>query len=625
MTITTVAVESMSTLIGEIVFADQRDIHRRYRDLFTDPIFDTAWHKPDTSGVTRAYARYHHLLSRLPRSLDDLLSTPTELIALHEWSGIVDPVLAAILTVQINLAAGSLWEQRGDGPCAEQLREMQDGRALGAYVLTELGHGSDINNIETVAEYDTATKTFMLSTPTATAVKIMPTTPASPLPEVSRFGVVFARLLSGGTDHGVYPFLLQLADADGVVTSGVTIHPLPLLPSGFTEDNALTRFDGVRLDRACLMSPTGTQITDDGQLLSPLPRSSRAWRALSRVRWGRLCVAGTVAAGSRAALWIAVRHARQRDIAALDGGRIALIDTEPHTANLVDQLCDVYIATLAVRDATEAMEAAEDQSGARITDRIALVKHLTTTVALHTFDEVRDRLGAQGMFSHNRIVEYRAGRDAAATAEGDSYVIALQAAYRRLSLDDEWIPGGWDPRKAFDDDTAACWLEWMRERERYLHHRARDLFYRNTETNGPQAGWDASWQPALAAAQAHITHVAAESLYDRAIQLPQPARRVVEDMVTLFAVRQCLSDGAALLPDGPLPNLSRPLADIASDLRRRLTPHLVALTDAFDIPDGLLRTPFESPDGFISDYAAAVGFAHESDQARKAGPLTSTP
>ncbi|MGH3582293.1 MAG: hypothetical protein ACRDUB_11960, partial [Mycobacterium sp.] len=115
---------------------------------------------------------------------------------------------------------GTLWEQRDCGHSADQLQKMQDGRALGAHVLTELGHGSDINNIETVAEYATQTKTFVLWTPWPTGVKIIPTTPAPPVPGVSRFGIVFARLVSGGTDPGLYPFLVQLADTHGEVSPG---------------------------------------------------------------------------------------------------------------------------------------------------------------------------------------------------------------------------------------------------------------------------------------------------------------------------------------------------------------------------------------------------------------------
>jgi acyl-CoA oxidase len=41
----------------------------------------------------------------------------------------------------------------------------------GAYAQTELGHGSDVQNLETTAYYDKTTEEFIINSPTVTATK----------------------------------------------------------------------------------------------------------------------------------------------------------------------------------------------------------------------------------------------------------------------------------------------------------------------------------------------------------------------------------------------------------------------------------------------------------------------
>lgn len=181
--------------LAEMLFGDRRTVAQQYNKMFTEADFDQDWWAATQNPGKRAYERYLGMLPRLAptESISDL----RDLVTLHEQATVVDPHLGALLTVQVNLVLGTLLEQHSNtGDVAEALAALLEGRAVGAYVLTEVGHGSDLNNLETTAVFDPADGGgFILHTPTDTAIKFMPTTAPPPVDGVARFGVVFARLI----------------------------------------------------------------------------------------------------------------------------------------------------------------------------------------------------------------------------------------------------------------------------------------------------------------------------------------------------------------------------------------------------------------------------------------------
>ncbi|MFC9897133.1 acyl-CoA dehydrogenase family protein [Nocardia sp. NPDC127579] len=592
-------------LAGLLFHKDRRAAAERYNTIFAEPAFDLDWWDAAKDPGKRAYERYLQLLPRI--SACDIATDLRELVALHEQATVVDTHLGALLTVQINLVLGTLLEATSNSEVEAAKQELLEGSAVGAYILTELGHGSDLPGLETTATFDPADGgSFVIHTPTATAIKYMPTTAAPPVPGVARFGIVFARLIVDGVKQGNYPFLVRLVDRDGTIRPGITIRPMPEKPA-IGMDNSLTRFDHVRVGREALVSHTGTTIDDDGRLNAPISRDNQVWRAIARVRLGRLCISAMAAAISRAALSVALQHATQRDIPSMDGGRIALADLRAHNARLLEVAADTYVASAAVELAIDAFEnAGDDEHANEITDLVSLTKYLTTTTALGVTSEVRDRLGAQGMFAHNRIVEFRALRDAAATAEGDSYVIALQAAYRRMIAWENPAhgrPGA--SAEVCDTDSPEAWLDWLNARETYLQRRARETY--DTTAGSRQERWDRAGNVALEAAAAGTANHAARALADRAQQLPEPARQVAEDLVVLFAVRQAIAHSGALLFDGPLPKLGRSLIEIREELLARLAPHLGAIVEAFELPPTLVRSGFGTgSETFVTKHSAAL-------------------
>lgn len=98
------------------------------------------------------------------------------------------------------------------------LKLTEDWRIIGAYAQTELGHGSNVQGIETTATWDGETKKFILQSPALTAAKWW----NGSLGRTATHAIVVARLLlpdqsSSGSEqkfksYGPHPFIVQIRD-----------------------------------------------------------------------------------------------------------------------------------------------------------------------------------------------------------------------------------------------------------------------------------------------------------------------------------------------------------------------------------------------------------------------------
>jgi acyl-CoA oxidase len=81
-------------------------------------------------------------------------------------------------------------------------------RIMGAYGQTELGHGSDIQGLETTAHYDSKTDEFIIHSPSIKAAKWWP----GGIGIYCTHAIIFAKLILDDEPVSVVPFIVQLRD-----------------------------------------------------------------------------------------------------------------------------------------------------------------------------------------------------------------------------------------------------------------------------------------------------------------------------------------------------------------------------------------------------------------------------
>ncbi len=165
---------------------------------------------------------------------------------------------------------------------------------LGCFAMTETGHGSDVQALETTATYDPATEEFVIDSPTRTSRKDY----IGGAAQTARVAAVFAQLITpDGENHGVHCLVVPIRDDQGNDLPGVTTsdcHYKGGLPG---VDNGRIQFDHVRVPRENLLNKYA-DVAPDGTYTSPIDNVGRRFfTMLGTLIRGRVTVGGSAARG----------------------------------------------------------------------------------------------------------------------------------------------------------------------------------------------------------------------------------------------------------------------------------------------------------------------------------------
>ncbi|CEG43321.1 peroxisomal acyl-coenzyme a [Plasmopara halstedii] len=144
----------------------------------------------------------------------------------------------------------TLENQGSDEQRAKYLPLAKSYKIIGAYAQTELGHGSNVQGIETIATYDKATQEFIINSPTLTSRKWWP----GGLGKTATHAIVHARLILDGNDVGVQAFLVQIRSLrDHRPLPGIEVGDIGPKVGFNGVDNGYCVFHTVRIPRENMM------------------------------------------------------------------------------------------------------------------------------------------------------------------------------------------------------------------------------------------------------------------------------------------------------------------------------------------------------------------------------------
>eukprot|EP00947_MAST-08B_sp_MAST-8B-sp1_P006079 g6079.t1 len=137
---------------------------------------------------------------------------------------------------------------------------------FGAYAQTELGHGSNVRGLETIATFDKETDEFIIHSPTLTSMKWWPTGMYA-----CTHAIVFANLILDGQPRGVHGFMVQLRDHEGMLMPGIEVGEIgPKIMGGHT-NIGYAAFRHIRVPRFNMFSKL-YQVTASGEFIAPPPK-----------------------------------------------------------------------------------------------------------------------------------------------------------------------------------------------------------------------------------------------------------------------------------------------------------------------------------------------------------------
>ncbi|WP_112301773.1 acyl-CoA dehydrogenase [Rhodococcus wratislaviensis] len=509
------------------------------------------------------------------------------------------------------------------------VKRLVDLDLLGCFAMTETGHGSDVQALETTATYDAEAGEFVIHSPTPSSRKDY----IGGAAQHATMAAVFAQLITGGESQGVHCFVVPIRDEDGNDLPGVHTSDCGYKGGLPGVDNGRITFDQVRIPRENLLNKYA-DVEPDGTYTSPIDNANRRFFTMvgTLVR-GRVTVGGSAGAAARVALSIATRYALQRRQfnAPQDEDEVLLMDYLVHQRRLFPLIARSYALQFAQNELVAKMHEiqssadADPQEQRELEGRAAGLKVANTWHATRAIQEAREACGGAGYMAENRLTALKADTDVFTTFEGDNHVLTQLVAKELLtSYADEvrgMSPVEWmrfaattvsdvvkkrtaaqqiiqtilDTRQDNEEDGSlfnrGTQLTMFEDREQYLlSTAARRLQGAQKREENPFDAFNFVQDHVLHAAQAHIDRVVLEAFVAGIDECEDDdARDLLSDVCDLYALSVIEEDKAWFMEHRQLSvERSKAVQRGINERCRSLRPHAQTLIEGLGVPEALL-------------------------------------
>jgi acyl-CoA oxidase len=547
--------------------------------------------------------------------------TQIEMLAMSDLS------LMVKAGVQWGLFGGAIENLGTERHHQAYVKKLIDLELLGCFAMTETGHGSDVQALETTATYDPDTQEFVIDSPTRTSRKDY----IGGAAQTARVAAVFAQLITDGEGHGVHCFVVPIRDDEGNDLPGITTsdcHYKGGLPG---VDNGRIQFDQVRIPRENLLNKYA-DVAEDGTYTSPIENPGRRFfTMLGTLIRGRVTVGGSAGAAARVALDIATRYAlERRQFEAPDAEQEVLImDYLVHQRRLFPLIAKSYALQFAQNELVakcHELQTSDDpdaEEQRELESRAAGLKAANTWHATRAIQEAREACGGAGYLAENRLIALKADTDVFTTFEGDNHVLTQLVAKELLTAyaDDvkSMSPAQWvrfaanfagervlkrtaaqtimqtivDSREDNEEEGSlfnrGTQVKMFEDREEYMLASVARRLQGKSKEMSPFDAFNAVQDHVLHAAKAHIDRIVLEAFVAGIDTCEDEQARVILGLVCdLYALSVIEDDKSWFIEHRFLSTeRSKAVTRAINDRCRKLRPHAELLVEGFGIPEQL--------------------------------------
>ncbi len=591
----------------------------RVREWLSDPRFrymderDTAAYREQVFSWLKALSEWG--LGKLAYP-DDLKRVDLgAFIAAFETLACFDLSLVVKVGVNFGLFGGSIYFLGTERHHREVLPKVASLELPGCFAMSELGHGSNVRDVETVARYDAEAGAFVVHTPTETARKEWIGNAA----QHARMATVFAQLEVKGERHGVHALLVPLRDEQGRLLPGVRVEDCGLKMGLNGVDNGRLWFDSVRVPRENLLDRFA-QVSADGEYTSSIPSASRRFfTMLGTLVAGRVSVACGGLSATKSGLAIAVSYADERRQFGPTGSReVRLLDYQAHQLRLLRPLATTYALDFALKYLVKRYVGRTEDDSLEVEALAAGLKAYATWHTTRTLQVAREACGGQGYLVANRLPGLKADTDVFTTFEGDNTVLmqlvakSLLTGYRQQFEDDrvftvmklivERASGALTDRNPFQVRRTST--EHLRDGDfqlRALHFRESDLLASAARRLRKRLGtgvdsfqaFNQCQDHLLALAHAHVERVVLEQFLAGVAAVEDPGlKAVLGKLCDLYGLGCLMEASGWFLENDHIEGAkAKAIRKEVTRLCAEVRPDAGALVRAFGIPDTCLGAP----------------------------------
>jgi alkylation response protein AidB-like acyl-CoA dehydrogenase len=343
-------------------------------------------------------------------SVDD----PGKLLAFFETLAMNEQSATLKLIVQINLWGGTILFLGSEQHHKTYLEKINTGDILGLFGLTELGHGTNVRQLETMAVYDDEKDEFIINTPTWISQKFWPGGIASD----AMFGVIFARLVYQGLDKGVHVFIVPIRPSPRAENyPGITTYHIPLKSSYNGVDNGGLLIHNIRIPRSNHLD----------KVTKSLEAPSNLAQVLEVFLPGRIAITSLAIGMAKTAITITTRHCflrKQFSSSKAPGVEVPIIEHCLVQKKVMRSIARIVVSSLALRQCANLLK---DQVEKKFLHVIASgFKAVVTWDLRAILITCRELLGGQGFILENRIGFLIPHLDMTTTGEGDNTMLMKQ-------------------------------------------------------------------------------------------------------------------------------------------------------------------------------------------------------